>query len=91
MSRIVSFGMAIPPRPPLSPAKMAAIRRAKEAQRGREVRGERNGASKLTGCQVRRIRELYAAGVRPVTLAARFAVNRTLIWYIATRRIWTHI
>lgn len=90
MSRFVDFGMT-PPEPQVSPAKMEALRNARIAQRGKEARGERNGAAKLTEAQVQKIRALRAAGERPVVLAARFAVDRTLIWYIATRRIWRHV
>jgi hypothetical protein len=91
MSRRVDFGMALPTRRPLSAAKIAALRRAKDAQRGREPRGEQNGAAKLTEAQVRKIRDLHADGERPSVLALRFAVERTTIWHILTRRTWRHV
>jgi hypothetical protein len=87
--RRVEFGMALPPKPHISEAKRAAIAKARAACPPQK--GEDNGRSKLTEAQVRKIRELRAEGERPTVLAARFAVDRTLIWHIVTRRIWTHI
>lgn len=89
VTRVVSFGMALSAKRRISPAKHAALVRARAAQP--PLRGEKNGGSKLTESQVRRIRELRAAGERPSTLALRYCVNRTLIWYIVTRRIWSHV
>jgi len=88
---IVSFGMADSPKRPLSPAKWEALRKAKAAQAGKEVRGEQNGNAKLTEAQVRKIRALRAAGERPSILALRYNVDRTLIWHIVKRKVWAHI
>lgn len=61
--------------------------------RGRRVvaRGERAGMSKLTDEQVRAIRARRAAGERQIALAREYKVDKTLIWMIVTRKIWTHV
>jgi hypothetical protein len=89
--RRVTFGMSIRPRSQLSAAQLEARRKSILAAQEKPPRGERNGASKLTEASVRKIRELRAAGERPSVLALRFAVHRTLIWYVVTRRVWRHV
>lgn len=89
--RRVTFGMDAGPERRVTPARLAALARARAAQVGHEPRGSRNGAAKLTEAQVIKIRRLRAEGERPSVLALRFAVDRTLIWHIVKRRIWTHI
>lgn len=95
VKRRIDFGMSIAParslHRPLSEKKIAALRRATEAARGKAPRGERNAASKLTDAQVRKIRALRASGERPSVLALRFCVDRTLIWHIVKRNVWTHV
>lgn len=85
---IVSFGMADKYRPP-SPRKIAHLRRIRALCP--PMKGSRNGSSKLTEAQVRKIRALRAAGERPTVLAARYGVCRTLIWKIVARKFWTHV
>lgn len=87
--RRVDFGMALPPKRRVSEAKRAALIKARAAWT--PLKGEANGAAKLTEAQVRKIRELRAAGERPSVLALRYCVDRTLIWYITTGRIWRHV
>jgi hypothetical protein len=58
----------------------------------RIVRGEAQGAAKLTEPQVVEIRERYAAGgLRQVDLAAEFGVSQTLISKVVRREAWTHL
>jgi hypothetical protein len=90
MKRRVSFGMDLAPRP-RTEAQLEAARKALELTRADPPRGSRNGASKLTEEQVLKIRALHSAGERPSVLSLRFAVDRTLIWHITTRKIWTHV
>lgn len=58
-------------------------------ERGRYValRGEANGHSKLTAADVAEIRRRYVKGSSGV-LAREFGVHRTLIWQIATGKVW---
>lgn len=74
-----------------SPAKLEALCKARAAMRGKEPRGERNGASKLSEDQVRRMRQLHATGERPSILAMRFQIDRSNVWHILTRRTWRHV
>lgn len=58
-------------------------------ERGRQVRGERHGQSKLTWAQVESIRSLFATGeVRQADLAIRFGVARSTIGTVVARRGW---
>lgn len=75
----------------MTPARLEALRKARAAQIGNEPRGSRNGASKLTEEQVRKMRALHADGERPSVLARRYGIDRTNVWHILTRRTWAHI
>lgn len=55
------------------------------------LRGEAQGQAKLTDAKVREIRTRYANGETGPQLANIFNVDRTLIWQVATRRIWKHV
>lgn len=50
--------------------------------------GEDHGMSKITEAEVRRIRELYATGLRQVDIADRFGLTQSTISAIVTRRLW---
>ena len=50
--------------------------------------GEKHPNAKLTWEAVRRIRELWATGADPKTLAAQYGVTRTLIMYVCDRKGW---
>jgi len=51
--------------------------------------GARNGNAKLTAGQVRRIRNLYAAGNETCrSLAEKFKVGRQTVYNIVERVIW---
>lgn len=52
--------------------------------------GEHNGNSKLKVDQVRMIRQLYASGMGPNTLAAKFNVGVTAIQRITRGTGWSH-
>jgi len=56
--------------------------------KGRQTRGETNGASKLTTAQVWVIR---AAQGSQQTIAARFSISRSLVGLIRARKIWAHV
>jgi hypothetical protein len=55
------------------------------------ARGEGHGNHKLTEDEVREIRALYAAGVGPTALGARFSVHPHTASQVARRRAWKHI
>lgn len=55
-------------------------------------RGERSGMSKLTRCDVRRIRMLYATGeYTQAELGDMFGVARDTIGHIIRRETWQHV
>jgi hypothetical protein len=54
--------------------------------------GEQHYRSKLTGQQVRDIRNLYAEGsIGSGKLAKRFGVSKSLVQNIVKRKIWKHV
>lgn len=59
--------------------------------KGRAVKGERVGGSKLSETQVRVIRNYLNVGVLEKCLARSFGVSRSTIGDIKHRRIWAHI
>jgi HNH endonuclease len=62
-------------------------------ERGRQnpPRGERQGGSKLTAEQIREIRTLILNGHRHRDIAARFAVDPSLISRIRHGEVWAHV
>lgn len=54
-------------------------------------KGEANPASKLTTEQVKEIRELHGQGVTRKSIAAMYAVSRTMIGLIVNRQAWSHV
>lgn len=60
--------------------------------RANQLRGEANGAARLTEAQVREIRTLYAAGgmSRP-KIAARFGICYRTVYNLTERRSWAHL
>ena len=72
-----------------SPAQQSALAKARAAARPKK--GEANGAAKLNDNLVRKIRRLRESGERPSVLAARFCVDRGVIWRVLTRRNWSHV
>lgn len=68
-------------------------RHTSDVTRGRpnpNVRGERNGFSKLTIAKVRAIRSARARGETCVSLGRKFGVDYTLISLIDRRKVWAH-
>lgn len=61
--------------------------------KGRHValRGEQNGAAKLTVDAVVEIREAIGRGIPQTVLAKRFAVTKSTIWLIAHNKKWRHL
>lgn len=60
--------------------------------KGRQAKGERNGASKLTEAQVRAIRRMYATGnYTQQELGAIFALTQQPVSAIVLRRTWKHL
>jgi len=58
----------------------------------RQNKGENHGRAKLTRDQVIAIREEYAGGgISQRKLAARYHVDRALIWGILSRKLWRHV
>jgi len=56
------------------------------------LRGEKNGQSKLTADDVRKIRIIYASGgVFQKDLATEFGVSQSLIDVIVRRVAWKHV
>lgn len=62
-------------------------------ERGRRnvARGERSGAAKLTKAQVIEIRRRRAAGERQIALAREYGIDKTHVWNIVTRKVWSHV
>lgn len=56
--------------------------------RGRSARGARNGGARLTDHDVRAIRRGLTAGKTQQAVAQEFAVSRSTVGAIATRRRW---
>ncbi len=59
-----------------------------EIAKGRHVRGERQGQSKLTEANVRHIKRLLDKGHKKLALAKRFGVSDNAIRYIEVGRNW---
>jgi hypothetical protein len=59
--------------------------------KGRQAKGERMGAAKLTEGDVRLIRRLRAEGYPRVGLADRFGVTENTIYRIVVRKSWTYL
>jgi hypothetical protein len=62
-------------------------------KKGRNVnyRGEAHGRAKLTGADVKVIREELRQGSTKTGLARRYGVGETTIWHIANRTSWAHV
>lgn len=65
-------------------------RKGRRRTRGKEQRGMRNTAAKLTDEQVAHIKGMAAAGHYQDDIAARFGITRANVSYI-TRKTWTHV
>lgn len=59
--------------------------------KGRNARGERNGASKLTADQVREIRDRRARGETLQSIGDRFGILTMQVSRIARRQRWAHL
>lgn len=59
--------------------------------KGRQARGERQGLSKLTELDVRRMREMRAQGTLIRDLSAEFRITPPNVSYICNRRTWKHV
>lgn len=60
------------------------------ADRGRSMKGERNGQTSLTAEAVREIRRRYGVGERQVDLAAAFGVHQGTVSNIVRGKTWSH-
>jgi hypothetical protein len=58
---------------------------------GPRARGSSNGASVLTEDDVRRLRELVAAGVTQRNIAQEYGIAPATVSRIVTRKLWSHI
>jgi hypothetical protein len=58
--------------------------------RHRPLRGETNGAHKLTAAEVHDIRRRHATGETQTALAKEYAVTQANVWLIVNRRKWKH-
>jgi hypothetical protein len=59
--------------------------------KGRQARGEAQGAAKLTAEKVRQIRGLAAQGVRSSDIAEMFGIGATHVRSITKGRAWRHV
>lgn len=59
--------------------------------KGRQTKGVKNGAAKLTEDDVREIRKLSLEGVGTMFLSRKYGVSRDTIWRAKTKRKWKHI
>lgn len=55
------------------------------------LRGEKNHKAKLTEKDVFEIRKLRVEGLSTQEIASHFAVGKSMVSHICTRRCWTHI
>lgn len=53
--------------------------------------GEKNPLAKLTNEDVRKMRELFAQGMRGVDIARQFGRSKELVHQVTHRQIWKHI
>jgi DNA invertase Pin-like site-specific DNA recombinase len=53
--------------------------------------GEGNGQAKMNEAKVRELRQLYEAGTKTNTLAAKYEIGRGTVFNIAARRTWAHV
>lgn len=53
--------------------------------------GEKNGNSKITADDVLKIRALREQGQSTAEIANQFAIGKSMVSHICTRRCWTHI
>jgi len=58
---------------------------------GRPQKGETNYYAKLTEDDVRTIRKLEADGISRKVIAERFGIHPSNIYYIVSRKTWTHV
>lgn len=56
-----------------------------------DVRGSRNGASKLTEFNVRKIKHLINQHIPPMQIAKQFNISVDLIYSIKAGRVWKHV
>lgn len=61
------------------------------AQKGRAYCGTRHWKAVLEEQDVRKIRALYASGVRQTSLAVEFGVTQTQVSNIVRRKSWAHV
>jgi|SRR5882724_6627745 len=59
--------------------------------KGRNVRGETQGRSKVTSSQVLKIRELRRSGVKTEAIAKEFGVSHDCVRAIVRRTRWKHL
>jgi len=55
------------------------------------LKGETNGASKLTEAQVKEIKQKYADGIPSRELGKEYGVSKTLILYIKSGKLWSEV
>ena len=60
-------------------------------EKGRQAKGEKNGAVKLTEATVRLIRARYDAGESQCSLMREFDIHRTRVFKIVHRVQWRHL
>lgn len=58
---------------------------------GPGLKGERNPRAVLSDDHVREIRQRHAAGDTQASLAIRFGVCKSTIWWVVSRRQWRHV
>lgn len=59
--------------------------------KGRNAKGERIGAAKLTAEQVMEVRALHASGVASRKIGSRFGVSKTTVMDIVNGKYWRHV
>lgn len=58
---------------------------------GTQVRGEKQGSSKLKAHEVKAIRRRYKLGERAILLAKEYGICKTNIYYVLNRKYWDHV
>lgn len=60
-------------------------------KQGRQAKGEKTGASKLTETDVLEIRKLRSSGMKYDDIALMFPVNKSVICAICNNKAWAHV
>jgi hypothetical protein len=67
------------------------VRHAYKNELNKGLKGEENGASKLTDSDVVDIRTFLSQGMKITHIAKKFKIDRKVIYLIKDNKLWTHV